>query len=85
MDDRVKISELETAVRGLEYPTTRTDAATALQGTTLVHAGGEADLGELVSETGPDAFDHPEDVVAALHNVMPESALGELGEAEGDG
>jgi hypothetical protein len=85
MDDRVKVSELETALADLEYPATRTDAATTLAGTTLVHAGGETDLGGLVSETGADSFDHPEDVVVALHNVMPESALGELGEAEGEG
>jgi len=85
MDDRVELSELETVLGDLEYPTTRTDAATSLAGTTLAHAGGETDLGGLVSETGADSFDHPDDVVVALHDVMPESALGELGEAEGDG
>jgi len=84
MADRVRLSRLATALEDLDYPLTRADAATSLQGTTLVHPGGEEDLGGLVSETGPDSFDDPDDVVNALHNVMPESALGELGEAEGD-
>ena len=84
MAERVELSRLATALENLDYPLTRADAATALQGTTLVHPGGEDDLGALVSETGPDAFDGPDDVVAALHDVMPVSAPGDLSEAGSD-
>jgi hypothetical protein len=84
MSERVKLSRVESAFERLEYPVTRDDAAAAFAGVTLAYADGEANLGELVSEMGSDAFHAPDDLHADLQNVLPVEAVGEPGQSDGD-
>ena len=51
---------------------------------TLTFADGEANLGELVSEVGSDAFHGPDELYAELQNVLPVEAVGEPGQSDGD-
>jgi len=83
--DSVKLSRVRTAFEDLEYPLSRREAADELLGTTLLHPGGEEDLGVLVSETHSDSFVSAEELEADLHNVLPVDAVGEPGESEGEG
>jgi hypothetical protein len=84
MSERVKLSRVETLFEELDYPVTRDDAAAEYVDVTITFADGEANLGELVSEVGSDAFHGPDELFAELQNVLPVEAVGEPGQSEGD-
>jgi hypothetical protein len=85
MPTDVNLGRVRSVLDDLDYPITRVDAATALEEVRLLHAGGEANLGALVSETGSDAFESPDDIETELHSVLPREAVGEPGQSEGEG
>jgi len=80
----VKLSRVESLFEQLDYPVTRDDAAAEFADVTVTFADGEANLGELVSEVGSDAFHGPDELFAELQNVLPIEAVGEPGQSEGD-
>jgi len=84
MGERVKLSRIESTFERLEFPVTRDDAAAELVDVTVIFADGEANLGELVSEMGSDAFHGPDELHSELQNVLPVEAAGELGQSDGD-
>jgi len=84
MSERVKLSRVESLFEQLDYPVTRDDAAAEFANVTVTFADGEANLGELVSEVGSDAFHGPDELFAELQNVLPIEAVGEPGQSEGD-
>jgi len=84
MSERVKLSRVETLFEDLDYPVTRDDAAAEYVDVTVTFADGEANLGELVSEVGSDAFHGPDELFAELQNVVPIEAVGEPGQSDGD-
>jgi len=84
MSERVKLSRVESEFERLDYPVTRDDAAAEFVDVTVTFADGEANLGELVSEVGSDAFHGPDELYAELQNVLPVEAVGEPGQSEGD-
>jgi len=84
MSERVKLSRVETLFEDLDYPVTRDDAAAEYVDVTITFADGEANLGELVSEVGSDAFHGPDELFAELQNVVPIEAVGEPGQSDGD-
>jgi hypothetical protein len=81
--DGVKLGHVRTLLEDLEYPISRPEAADELQGTTLLFAGGEDDLGGLVSETDDDSFASADDLESSLHDALPTDAVGEAGGSEG--
>jgi hypothetical protein len=83
--DEVKLSRIDDALAGADYPLSRTAAAEHFAGTTVVLADGREDLGELIAATQVDAFDSPEDLAAEINNVLPVGAVGEPGQSEGEG
>jgi hypothetical protein len=85
MTERVKLSRVDSVFERLDYPLTRDDAAAEFADVTVTFADGEANLGELVSEVGSDAFHGPDELFAELQNVLPVGAVGEPGQSEGDG
>jgi hypothetical protein len=85
MSERVKLSRVESLFERLDYPVTRDDAAAEYVDVTVTFADGEANLGELVSEVGSDAFHGPDELFAELQNVLPVEAVGEPGQSEGEG
>ncbi|MFQ3320883.1 MAG: hypothetical protein ACI8UR_001403 [Natronomonas sp.] len=50
-----------------------------------VLANGEKNLGELVADLGSDNYHSVDDLRDELFEYLPEEALGEVGEAEGEG
>uniref|UniRef100_UPI003132A766 DUF5789 family protein n=1 Tax=Haloplanus aerogenes TaxID=660522 RepID=UPI003132A766 len=68
----------------VKYPLERTAAAEEFADVTLVLADGEADLGNLISETTNETFDSAADIETALHNVLPRRAVGEPYQSDGD-
>jgi len=84
MSERVKLSRVESAFERLDYPVTRDDAAAEFADVIVTFADGEANLGELVSEVGGDAFHGPDELHAELQNVLPVEAVGEPGQSDGD-
>jgi hypothetical protein len=68
--DRVSLGSVGTVLDELEYPVSRPEAAEKLQGTTVQFAGGEDDLGGLVSETHSDSFESADELESALHEAV---------------
>jgi hypothetical protein len=81
----VKLSHIDEVLDELSYPVTRDDAAVELEDVTLLLADGEANLGELISETDSDTFTSTEDLQSELHNTLPREAVGEPYQSEGEG
>jgi hypothetical protein len=84
MSERVKLSRVESAFGRLDYPVTRDDAAAAFADVTVLLADREANLGELVSELGSDAFHGPDELFDELQSALPAEAVGEPGQPDGD-
>lgn len=85
MRSEVELNQVGTVLDELTYPVSRSEARDRLAGTTLVLADGEADLGDLVGETGSNSFESADDVESELHNVLPRGAVGEPYQSEGEG
>lgn len=85
MTREVKLSRVDEVLDELSYPIPRDDAAVELEDVTLLLADGEANLGELVSETGSDAFSSQDDLRSEINNVLPREAVGEPYQSEGEG
>lgn len=85
MAREVKLSRIDDVLEELSYPVPRDDAAVELQDVTVLLADGEANLGELVSETGSDSYQSAEDLKTELHNSLPREAVGEPYQSEGEG
>jgi hypothetical protein len=81
----VKLSHIDEVLDELSYPVTRDDAAVELEDVTLLLADGEANLGELISETDSDTFSSVDDLQSELHNTLPREAVGEPYQSEGEG
>ncbi|MEM4781892.1 MAG: hypothetical protein QXG03_10075 [Halalkalicoccus sp.] len=85
MAREVKLSRVDGVLEELSYPVPRDDAAVELQDVTVLLADGEANLGELVSETGSDSYQSVDDLQSEVHNVLPREAVGEPYQSEGEG
>ncbi|KTG10214.1 hypothetical protein AUR64_11555 [Haloprofundus marisrubri] len=84
MSETVKLSRVDSALERLTYPVARDEAADAYADTTLTFADGQANLGELVSETHSETYRSSEELSEELYNVLPVEALGEPGQSDGD-
>ncbi|NHN47673.1 hypothetical protein G9464_08690 [Halostella sp. JP-L12] len=69
MPQQIDLAAVEAALEDLSYPVLRPDAATEFAHCTLVLDDGEANLGQLISETDSDAFDS----AAALRTELDEA------------
>ncbi|MCL7417178.1 MAG: hypothetical protein M8354_04990 [Halalkalicoccus sp.] len=85
MTREVKLSRVDDELEELSYPISRDDAAVEFEGVTVLLADGEANLGELVSETGSDSYRSAEDLKTEIHNALPREAVGEPYQSEGEG
>ncbi|TQQ82784.1 hypothetical protein EGH24_04915 [Halonotius terrestris] len=84
MTDTVKVARVKPLLQEIDYPVSRTAAATAFDGFTLVLADGEANLGDLIDSAGRETFESADDLTTELNNVMPIEAVGEPGQSDGD-
>ena len=84
MATQIKLNQMESELSKLDYPVTRAAAVQRYEGVTLLFADGEADLGDLIAETGTSEFESADDLYTELQNVLPVEAVGEPGQSEGD-
>ena len=81
----VKLNELEAVLDDLDYPLSREDAARECDDVTLVLADGEESLGDLVAGSGDETFESRDDLETEVMNLLPQHAVGEPYQSEGDG
>lgn len=81
----VKLSRLESALDDLDYPVSREAAAAELDDVTLLLADGEANLGDVVADTGSDTYEDVESLAGEVRAFLPREAVGEPGQSEGEG
>jgi hypothetical protein len=84
MTSEVHLSRVVDEFREHSYPAARQDLVESCDGTTVLFADGDADLGDLVADIDQERFESAEDAFAALQNVLPIEALGEPGQSDGD-
>ena len=85
MGTTVKLSRVEEPLLTLTYPVTREVAAEQLDDVTVRLANGEENLGALVGDVASDSFDSADDLRDELYEYLPEAAIGEPGQSEGEG
>jgi hypothetical protein len=84
MAREIEFRDVSTLLEKIEYPIGRTAVSDEFADVRLVLADGDANLGELVSETSRESFESAADIESALHNVLPREAVGEPYQSEGD-
>ena len=72
MEREITPEALQNVLEELSYPALRPDAAAELKDVTLVLDGEEANLGAMISETGPDSYKTPEELREELDERMPD-------------
>lgn len=85
MTREVKLSRIDSMLTKLSYPVSREIAAESFEDVTVTFADGEANLGELISETPADEFDSFEELRDEINNTVPREAVGEPYQSEGEG
>jgi hypothetical protein len=80
----VKLSRIEDVLSELSYPVTRESAAEELDDVTLQLADGEASLGGVLEDVPSDSFDSVGELRDEIFEYLPEAAIGEPGQSEGD-
>jgi hypothetical protein len=84
VQSELKLNTVLEQFEALEYPLARETAADAFDGTTLLMADGETNLGALIEQAHASSFDSPEDLFTELQTVLPIEAVGEPGQSDGD-
>ncbi len=85
MGERIHLSELRVELETISYPVTRDDVADSLGDVMVLYADGEEPLADLVSRTPSDAFESVDELSSELLSSAPIEAIGEPGQAEGEG
>lgn len=81
----VKLNELDAVLAELDYPVSRESVVDACEDVTLVLADGEENLGTVVAASGADSFDSVDDLQSEVLNLLPQHAVGEPYQSEGEG
>ena len=84
MGRTTRLSRIDDTLETLSYPVDRETAAAELEDVTLELADGEANLGEVLEDVEADSFESPDDLRDEIYEYLPEGALGEPGQSEGD-
>lgn len=85
MAREVKLNQLETVLSEFDYPVSRATVADECNDVTLLLADGTENLGELVAESGDDAFDSMDELTNETMSLLPRHAVGEPYQSEGEG
>lgn len=84
MGQTTRLSQIDQTLEDLSYPVSREDAAGALDDVTLELADGEENLGTIVRDVGSESFSSVDELRDELYEYLPDEALGEVGQSEGD-
>lgn len=84
MEQELKLNQLQDALTELDYPIDRADAVEATEGVTLLLADGTEQLADVVGDSGADRFDSASDLESEVMSTLPQHAVGEPYQSEGD-
>lgn len=84
MTRQVKLSRLSPVLNGIEYPTSRSDAAAEFDDVTLQLADGETVLGAVIRDCPSERFAAVDELETEIYGFLPTEAVGEPGQSEGD-
>lgn len=85
MTETVKLNELRDLLETLEYPLDKADAIDAVEGVTLQYADGTEALSAVVDRSMVGTFASVDDLTSEVFTHVPTEAVGEPGQAEGEG
>ena len=85
VDREIKLNELDAALAELDYPIDRAAAVDACEGVTLLLADGTEQLADVIADSGAERFDSAEDLASEVMSTLPQHAVGEPYQSEGDG
>lgn len=85
MSRDVKLSELDEVVTELDYPVTVSEVERECGDVTLVLADGTENLGDLIAASSAKTFESADDLSNEVMNLLPQHAVGEPYQSEGEG
>ncbi len=85
MGDIYKLNELRGLFETFTYPVTKTELAEDTAEVTLQYADGEEALSAVVDRLANETFDSVDELEAEVYANLPVEAVGEPGQAEGEG
>ena len=75
MEREITPEALQSTLEELSYPAFRPDAAVECSDVVVVCDDETLNLGEMISETGPDSYKTPDELRAAIEDRIPDAAL----------
>ncbi|MFB6080958.1 MAG: DUF2795 domain-containing protein [Haloferacaceae archaeon] len=72
-------------VRSIEYPTTREELVEEHGDSVIELQRGDETLGEVLARLGPETYESPDDVIAAVHTGVSHKAIGRRFYSDRDG
>lgn len=85
MGREVKLNDLGPILDAFEYPIARDAVAKNCADVTLELADGEENLGALIEQSTEDQFESADDLVNEILGLLPQHAVGEPYQSEGEG
>lgn len=85
MERELKLNQLQDALAALDYPLDRAAAVDACEGVTLLLADGTEQLADVVADSNADRFDSAAELESEVMSTLPQHAVGEPYQSEGDG
>lgn len=85
MPREVKLNHLDALLSELDYPCGRETAAGEFRDVTVQLADGTENLGDLVDGSTADEFASVEELSTEVMNLLPQHAVGEPYQSEGEG
>lgn len=85
MGETYKLNELRSFLETMSYPISKADAGVEAEGVTLQYADGEEPLDEVLDRVVTEGFETVDELEGEIFNTLPTEAVGEPGQAEGEG
>ena len=85
MDDHVKLNHLDDALDVLEYPVDRQRAAEQCDDVTLDLADGHENLGAVIAGSTQNRFHSADELASEVRSLLPQHAVGDPYQSEGEG
>ena len=84
MTQTVKLSKLDSVLSDFDFPVTRDDVVRMADDVTLLLADGEESLAETVRHSSDEEFDSADELLNEVMSLLPQRAVGEPFQSEGD-
>ncbi|WP_332898800.1 DUF5789 family protein [Haladaptatus sp. CMSO5] len=85
MTRHVKLNDLASVLDELSFPLERTAGVEQCGDVTLQLADGRENLGALLERSNEDRFESPDDLLNEILSLLPQHAVGEPYQSEGEG